>query len=251
MELIKRLIGKSIVASLRRLINPFILNRIRAKLDYDFIDLEECISDRDIKALVSLAESVARPQMKIIEIGTWKGCTASHLGGVAKKYGGSVYCVDHWQGNEGTWNAEIVRSFDVFNIFRSNMMKLGLWGVVKALYMTSEEAGGIIKDNSIDLVFIDADHCYLPILQDIKLWLPKVKVGGILCGHDCEGFYREYTKQERAVIDSNLEVDIVQMDSNRPCHPGIIKALHQCFNVGYSIMPDSVVWYYQKWTKPL
>jgi murein L,D-transpeptidase YafK len=41
-----------------------------------------------------------------------------------------------------------------------------------------------IDDNSLDLVFIDADHSYEGCKHDIKAWLPKVKKGGYISGHD-------------------------------------------------------------------
>ena len=40
------------------------------------------------------------------------------------------------------------------------------------------------KDRSIDFVFIDADHSYEGCSRDIKAWLPKVKAGGMISGHD-------------------------------------------------------------------
>ena len=50
--------------------------------------------------------------------------------------------------------------------------------------MTSEQAAPIIKDGSLDLVFIDGLHDFDNVTLDINLWLPKVRLGGILCGHD-------------------------------------------------------------------
>ena len=50
--------------------------------------------------------------------------------------------------------------------------------------MTSEQAAPIIKDGSLDLVFIDGLHDFDNVTLDINLWLPKVRSGGILCGHD-------------------------------------------------------------------
>ena len=59
-------------------------------------------------------------------------------------------------------------------------------------WVTSEQAAFVIPDKSLDFVYIDANHDYKFISQDIDLWYPKLKDGGILCGHDyyCwEGFF--------------------------------------------------------------
>ncbi|NIR56442.1 MAG: hypothetical protein GWM98_20685 [Nitrospinaceae bacterium] len=50
--------------------------------------------------------------------------------------------------------------------------------------MTSEEAAKEIPDNSLDFVYIDANHSYEASSQDIRLWWPKMKKGGIFSGHD-------------------------------------------------------------------
>lgn len=39
-------------------------------------------------------------------------------------------------------------------------------------------------DKSLDAVFIDADHEYSSVAQDIDAWRPKIKDGGVLAGHD-------------------------------------------------------------------
>lgn len=49
---------------------------------------------------------------------------------------------------------------------------------------TSEEAAKQTPDASLDFVFIDADHSYCGVSTDIRLWAPKIRKGGLLCGHD-------------------------------------------------------------------
>ncbi|MCD2257515.1 class I SAM-dependent methyltransferase [Lactobacillus sp. CC-MHH1034] len=48
----------------------------------------------------------------------------------------------------------------------------------------SEYAVKKFKDNYFDCVFIDANHEYKYIVNDIEMWLKKLKVGGLLIGHD-------------------------------------------------------------------
>src|SRR6266496_4362330 len=40
------------------------------------------------------------------------------------------------------------------------------------------------NDNSLDFVFIDGNHSYDYVLEDITEWTKKVKPGGIIAGHD-------------------------------------------------------------------
>jgi len=55
---------------------------------------------------------------------------------------------------------------------------------VKILKLPSVEASKQVDDNRFDFVFLDADHSYDGVRVDIIHWLPKVKPGGWLCGHD-------------------------------------------------------------------
>lgn len=41
-------------------------------------------------------------------------------------------------------------------------------------------------DESIDFLFIDANHTYEDMKQDLEFWFPKIKKGGLICGHDYE-----------------------------------------------------------------
>jgi hypothetical protein len=64
---------------------------------------------------------------------------------------------------------------------------------------TSFEAAPLVEDSSQDLIFIDAAHDYESVLEDIALWRPKVRNGGILSGHD---FQHSFPSVMRAVADS-------------------------------------------------
>lgn len=50
--------------------------------------------------------------------------------------------------------------------------------------MTSELAVNEFEDNSLDFVFIDANHGLEYVFFDIVAWTRKVKPGGIVTGHD-------------------------------------------------------------------
>lgn len=55
---------------------------------------------------------------------------------------------------------------------------------VSHLRMTSLQAVELIQDESLDLVYIDANHFYNSVRADILAWTPKVKKGGWIAGHD-------------------------------------------------------------------
>jgi len=55
---------------------------------------------------------------------------------------------------------------------------------LRVLRMTSEAAAKMFRKDFFDTVFIDGDHAYDAVLIDVESWLPKVKSGGVLCGHD-------------------------------------------------------------------
>ena len=50
--------------------------------------------------------------------------------------------------------------------------------------MTSLEASTLYKDETFDLVFIDGDHQFESVCKDIAAWKPKIRKGGMICGHD-------------------------------------------------------------------
>lgn len=92
-------------------------------------------------------------------------------------------CVDHWRASRcfhdgrlmdqvqfDAWEAEARRRLDPFG--------------AEILKMPSVEAAARIPDRSLDFAYIDADHSFATVAQDLAAWSPKVKIGGIIAGHD-------------------------------------------------------------------
>lgn len=84
----------------------------------------------------------------------------------------------------------------------------------KVLKMASVEAAALINDGSLDFVFLDADHSYEGLKADIAAWLPKVKPGGWLCGHDYKNHMDQFdfSGVDRAVDEAFG--DLVETDDN-------------------------------------
>lgn len=55
---------------------------------------------------------------------------------------------------------------------------------VTGLLGNSWELASQFPDGWFDFVFIDGDHSYEGVIQDIRAYLPKVRKGGIIAGHD-------------------------------------------------------------------
>jgi predicted O-methyltransferase YrrM len=232
------------------------IRRTEAKKGYEFYkiiharnvaDLEQLdiigeFPKKDAEALEKVVKKVLKERIMIAEVGSWKGMSTSVLAKAVGDYNGKVFAIDHWMGSKGVPHHEQAKIVDVYSIFKHNMHVLGVWDIVHPLVMDSKIASQIFADGILDLVFIDADHRYQSVKEDILCWLPKLKNGGILCGHDCEGYYSKYPSKIQKMIDEHLENDYIP----NVCHPGVVKALHDYFQEKYSIMPNSVVWYYVK-----
>jgi len=48
----------------------------------------------------------------------------------------------------------------------------------------TEDMAELVPDGSLGLLYLDAGHLYHEVLNDLKVWYPKVCEGGIIAGHD-------------------------------------------------------------------
>ena len=67
---------------------------------------------------------------------------------------------------------------------------------------TSMDAVKDFKDNSLDFVYLDAGHDFLNFTHDLHYWKDKVKVGGIIAGHDYMRFKRYKMIHVKQVLEA-------------------------------------------------
>jgi predicted O-methyltransferase YrrM len=99
------------------------------------------------------------------EIGVQRGFFSKHL---SKDYKGTIVCVDIWDDEQIFQEAKNNLTGQMFHL------KQGL----------SVDVSKKTTDESLDWVYVDADHSYEGIKSDLKCWYPKVRKGGIISGHD-------------------------------------------------------------------
>ena len=100
------------------------------------------------------------------EVGVKRGFFSHHL--LNNGWNGKIIGVDKWESSgdrEDTTNRLANENVQLITGF-------------------SVEVAETIPDESLDWVYIDADHRYESIKADYTAWYPKVRPGGIICGHD-------------------------------------------------------------------
>jgi hypothetical protein len=61
------------------------------------------------------------------------------------------------------------------------------------------------SDGFLDAIYIDAEHTYNAVRDDINAWYPKVKMGGVIGGHDFDG---DFTGVLKAVFEFSFENNV-------------------------------------------
>ena len=121
-----------------------------------------------------------KPDFEMVEVGSFEGTSTLLFSLFVKK----VYAVDCFDykippgGRIPEMDKLFIRAekqFDKRTARVPNIVKVR---------KTSIEATRDFPDESLDAVYIDAEHDEESIKSDLKVWKPKVKKGGFLSGHD-------------------------------------------------------------------
>jgi hypothetical protein len=139
---------------------------------------------------------------KYVEIGAWKGKSVSYAAVEIINSGKiiTIDSVDTWEGSPGEpvlMNDDSVKNNTLYDEFITNIEPVK--HVVTPVKLPSVQAANMYADNSLFFVFIDGSHLYEAVKEDILAWLPKVKPGGFIGGHDID--QTEEFNGVRAAVD--------------------------------------------------
>lgn len=213
------------------------LNELLTDIKTKQLDMQSDTSEDDCRAIETVCQMALKDGVRIAEVGSWKGMSTAVFAKTSRNFNGCVFAIDHWKGNNGVPHHKQSQVVDVFTVFRDNMQILGLNNVFP-LVMDSLKAASVFGDHSLDLVFIDADHTYRAVRADLEAWIPKVKSGGIICGHDCQEYF---TKLGPYIEVVNRHLEDIAIPG--VCHPGVTRALYDVFQDKYERVPNSSVWW--------
>ena len=134
----------------------------------------------------------------IVEVGSYLGKSARQFGKGLKRFRrkGVIHCVDRWCDYDGEDGAEVRKRFD-------RLMKPFPH---KAIQEDSATAHKHFEDKSVDLLYIDANHSYECVKEDITNWYPKLKKNGILIGHDYSEKFPGVEKATKEIFGDKVNV---------------------------------------------
>ena len=128
--------------------------------------------------------SIKNTKSIFVEIGTDKGDFAEFL--LTKSSCSKLICIDPYLKYEGYIDAMNERTGDVlFDQTKSRFAKYEnrIVFIRKFSYSASNEV-----TDQVDFVYVDGNHSYKYVFQDLLTWYPKIKSGGILAGDDIYDF---------------------------------------------------------------
>lgn len=151
----------------------------------------------DFQTIYTEAVINARDGAKFVEIGCFLGKSTSYMAVEIINSGKKItfdvidkFDINLFKGHRSEkWIYDLIdkhrkfESDDLFTMFWRNVEPVKQ-GITKIWAGDSIKVAQDFQDNSLDFVFIDANHEYEAVKLDIETWLPKVKVGGVLAGHD-------------------------------------------------------------------
>jgi len=130
-----------------------------------------------------MIRALCRPGMKIAEVGVFLGSFGQVLAGTLPE---ELVLIDTWEGvvESGNQDGMNVVKVDLEKAYPMIVKHYSRWDWVKVRRGMSVNVLKEYPDNYFDFVYIDANHSYEGVAQDLVMAYKKVKSGGYISFHD-------------------------------------------------------------------
>ena len=120
-----------------------------------------------------------------VEIGVKQGLFSEHI--LAHWRGRHLISIDPWREDDADAYRDIanVPQAEHETFLAETTARLAPFGPRSSIWRTTSAEGATrLPDGSLDFVYIDARHDFDSVTEDCLIWVPKVRAGGIVAGHD-------------------------------------------------------------------
>ena len=141
---------------------------------------EEWFGEFSQHVLADLVRGVADVPGLLVEIGSWEGRSTVAMANAA--FPRTIQAVDTWQGSPSELSEKLAQHRDVFAQWQANIEMLTRSNVV-AHRMGWRDFVPTVSE-PLALCFIDAEHSYIEVRDNLLAVIPLMSPGGIICGDD-------------------------------------------------------------------
>jgi hypothetical protein len=138
---------------------------------------------------------------KGVEVGTLYGTYAQQI---IDSWKGHLFCVDPWENQSPEIYHDGQNLVDLPAMFQQVSQSIGQHPRCTLLRMLSLNAVGQFQDGELSFVYLDGNHSLESVRADIAAWWPKIKIGGLMCGHDYFTRYDDDTNSDAATAINEL-----------------------------------------------
>lgn len=105
---------------------------------------------------------------------------------ILEQWPGTLHLVDPWLTQDpAIYRERSNREVNFQTWFEEAKRRLAPFGHRAQFHrMFSVEGSKLFADESLDFVYIDGNHSFEAVTEDILHWFPKVRPGGLVSGHD-------------------------------------------------------------------